>query len=92
MTIMTVTIVGGSAINIASGVYGIFKADNDYDRATGGLNIVEGGLGVALALTAASGPAAPFLFAGIVGIEIIKLFVGHAKSEHVPPLAEGLAA
>jgi len=84
--------VAGSALTIANGIYGIFKADNDYDRATGGLNIVEGGLGVALALSAASGPAAPFLFAGIVGIEIVKLFIGHAKSEHVPPLAEGLAA
>lgn len=84
--------VAGSAITIANGIYGIFKADNDFDRATGGLNIVEGGLGVALALTAASGPAAPFLFAGIVGIEIVKLFIGHEKSEHVPPLAEGLAA
>jgi hypothetical protein len=84
--------VAGSALTIANGIYGVFKADNDYDRATGGLNIVEGGLGVALALTAASGPAAPFLFAGIVGIEIVKLFIGHAKSEHVPPLAEGMAA
>ena len=84
--------VAGSALTIANGIYGVFKADNDYDRASSGLNIVEGGLGVALALTAASGPAAPFLFAGIVGLEIVKLFIGHAKSEHVPPLAEGLAA
>ncbi|HVE83646.1 MAG TPA: hypothetical protein VND93_12385 [Myxococcales bacterium] len=83
--------VAGSAITIASGIYGVFKADNDFDRATSGLNIVEGGLGVALALSAASGPAAPFLFAGIVGIEILKLFIDHEKGEHVPPLAQGMA-
>lgn len=83
--------VAGGAIDIASGIYGVFKADNDYDRATSGLNIVEGGLGVALALTAASGPAAPFLFAGIVGIEVVKAFIGHAKAEYVPPLSAELA-
>jgi hypothetical protein len=83
--------VAGGAIDIASGIYGVFKADNDYDRATAGLNIVEGGLGVALALTAASGPAAPFLFAGIVGIEVVKAIIGHAKSEYVPPLSADLA-
>ncbi|HZN95198.1 MAG TPA: hypothetical protein VFB81_20950, partial [Myxococcales bacterium] len=80
----------GGAIDIGSGIYGVFKADNDYDKATAGLNIVEGGMGIALALTAASGPAAPFLFAGIVGIEIAKAVIGHSKSEYVPPVAAAL--
>jgi len=47
-------------------------------------------MGIALALTAASGPAAPFLFAGIVGIEIAKAVIGHSKSEYVPPVAAAL--
>lgn len=82
----------GGALDVATGVYGVFKADNSYDRAASGLNIVEGGLSIGLALCAASGPAAPFLFAGIVLIEGIKLWLDHEKAEYVAPLAEGLAA